>query len=90
MSEVNRIRWHDETETSIVASIGCVGTLDPHAFKLFKPGPVDGEWLLTSELPGQGAWRLYGDGPEGLKKAAEGWLEEFTASLGAVFPEPAP
>jgi hypothetical protein len=86
-----RIHWSDEPEASMTACFGYAGTVGPHLFQIHKPlpggGPEWSEWILTCRLPGMEGKRHYGDSAEELKPAAERWLTEFTASLGASFPE---
>jgi len=78
-----RIRWEQAQDDSV---LGYAGTIDPAAFKiLWLPGA--GDWWLTSNLPGQEGKRHYGDTSDEVKPAAEEWLAEFTASLGAIFPK---
>ena len=83
-----RIRWEDQPEPG--GSIGYVGTLPGRAFTIWPPLAKDEEWLLACALSDMAAKRCFGSGPDELKAEAERWLEQFVASLGAVFPpEPA-
>ena len=82
-----RIRWSDDPAVCFVACIGSVGTVDPAVFQIFAPDRMAVEWILTTSLPGMEDKRHYGDSADELKAEAERWLEEFTASLGAVFPD---
>ena len=85
-----RIRWTDEPETGDAE--GSVGTLEPVMFYIDIVNEADTDlWVLTTKLPGmeREPYRLYRSDRDILKAAAERWLEEFTSSLGAVFPEPA-
>jgi hypothetical protein len=80
-----RIRW----EQPVLSLFGYIaGETGVRTFKVQcpEPGDIDGPWVLTSMLPGQYEWRLSGDEPEPLRRAAEGWVAEFVSSLGAVFP----
>ena len=81
------IRW----EQPVLTLWGYVaGETKVATFTIRCPEDGHGDWRLTSALPGQGEWRLYCDGPDALRKAAEGWLADFARSLGAIFPvEPA-
>ena len=88
MTEI-RIRWSDEPASCIVACTGSVGTVDPAVFQIFAPDHMAVEWILATSLPGMEESRSYRDGPAELKADAEGWLSEFVASLGAIFPEDA-
>ena len=83
-----RIRWQDDVLGSGEAD-GFTGTLDPPAFAIWKPPQAGGEWVLTSNLPGQEHDRGFDVTPGKLKAVAERWLAEFVSSLGAVFPEDA-
>ena len=80
----DRIRWNDD---GFATFTGHIGTLNPHAFQIWKPLGDEGEWVLTAALPGMGNVARYGDGPEALKPEAERLLAQFVASLGAVFPD---
>lgn len=84
MTETNHIRWSDDPADAC-HFIGHVGTITEPAFKLY--GPIDGSdrWLLSIRLKGAAEF-AYGDGPDALKAEAERRLEQFVASLGAVFP----
>lgn len=64
---------------------GYVGTRTAPMFNLFLVTPGGpAPWALRSELlEGYSA----GTDPDELKAEAKRWLEEFVASLGAVFPE---
>ena len=77
-----RIRWQD---TKYGGWTGHVGTLDPWAFQIFTTGLGYAGWSLTATLPG--SLGEAGDDPDELKLTAERLLAEFTASLGASFPE---
>ena len=83
-----RIRWQDDVLGSGEAD-GFTGTLDPPAFAIWKPPQAGGEWVLTSNLPGQEHDRGFDVAPGKLKAVAERWLAEFAASLGASFEGPA-
>jgi hypothetical protein len=89
-----RIRWERNDDGSRVtpAHKGYVGTIGEAQFFIFEPDDRDPWWILTSSLPGlpgagQAERRAYGDDTDKLKAEAERWLERFTASLGAIFPE---
>jgi len=90
-----RIRWTGADGTREFATfLGYTGTLDVPQFTIYAPDEATGgehpeEWLLASRLPGQD-YVSYGDGPEPLKACAEERLEEFAASIGAIFLEPPP
>jgi len=87
MTETTRIRWEP---TQYGGWTGHVGTLEPWAYQIWKPGDETPEWRLTSALFGQYGRRVDNDNPGALKAEAERWLEEFVSSLGASFePEPA-
>lgn len=84
-----RIRWQDDVLGSGEAD-GFTGTLAHPAFAIWKPPQAGGEWVLTSNLPGQEHDRSFDVAPDKLKAEAERWLAEFITSLGATFPaEPA-
>jgi hypothetical protein len=77
-----RIRWTDEPRTST----GYVGEIEPHVFQIW--GSSDGmRWMLLSSLPGTVSKQFEGTDLAELKAEAERWLEQFAASLGAVFLE---
>jgi hypothetical protein len=85
------IRWEQETPQDIN---GYVGTMDVPMFQLWRT-PCDygdvliGDWVLSSGVPKLATHRLHSSRDvDALKAEAERWLEEFTASIGAVFPEP--
>lgn len=88
MTETTRIRWEDKTPASgdvyNVASIGYVGTVEESAFIIYTPDEAHAGWLLSVRLT-PGSRFFYGASQDELKDRAERWLEEFTASLGAVF-----
>jgi hypothetical protein len=77
-----RIRW-EPTEHG--GFIGHVGTLDPWVLQIWRPDD-SGVLRLDSTLPGQFGCHVENTDPKPLKAEAERWLEEFVASLGAVFP----
>ncbi len=81
----NRIRWGPNSRGGF---LGHVGTAEPWAFQIWKPGDETLEWRLISALFGQHGRRFDNDDSDTLKAEAERWLEEFACSLGAVFPEP--
>ena len=81
---IDRIRWHAGPVTSRTAWSGDVGTLKRNAFEIIGPIFSGESHTILSYLPGQQRRELNGD-PEALKKAAEGWLVEFAADLGASF-----
>ena len=84
-----RIRWHDKTpgnsDVYNIAHIGYVGTVEESAFIIYTPDTMHADWLLSVRLI-PGSTFLYADTPGELKAEAERWLEEFVASLGAIFP----
>lgn len=82
----DRIRWHDEPSGGMAACTGSVGTLNPAMFHIWRPDAHCAEWQLTTRLHDMEQKHCYGGDPEELKAEAERWLEEFTASIGAVFP----
>lgn len=86
-----RIRWEAAPEASSAAWHGYAGTLDLMLFVIHRPVPGGtGYWgqpVLATHIPGMTDERHYDDDPEALKAEAERWLEEYAASLGAVFPE---
>jgi hypothetical protein len=81
---VPRIRWEGEADRLR----GYIGETDP--LRLTITGPV-GDcdwWQLQAWIPGvAGSTTATSGGPDDLKAEAERWLEEFTVSLGAVFPD---
>ena len=82
MTETTRIRWEP---TQYGGWTGHVGTLEPWAYQIWKPGDETPEWRLTSALFGQYGRRVDNDNPGALKAEAECWLEDFVSSLGASF-----
>jgi len=78
-----RILWNDGNDYT-----GPVGVMGPFAFFIVRVYAAE-KWMLTAELPGLGRKQARSDDPDELKATAERWLEEFVASLGAVFPGPA-
>ena len=90
-----RIRWHEEYPGTFY---GRVGTLESWGFELWQsPGDcgdyVLGDWVLTAPFIFadrrlmNGRYTLSDRDPEKLNADAERLLGEFTASLGAVFPD---
>lgn len=84
MTDTTRLRW-EPGEDGIL--FGYCGTLKPWVFAICPPGSPGEFWMISTSFP-LGQPRYVGSEKE-ARKAAERWLEEFTASLGAVFPEPA-
>ena len=85
-----RIRWQADALGSGEAD-GFVGIIESSAFAIWKPPQAGGEWVLTSNLPGQENDRSFDANPDKLKLKAEAerWLERFVSSLGASFEDPA-
>lgn len=87
-----RIRWEDnERRWDDSGSIlGYVGTRSEWMFQIGEANDDadDEELMLTVAFPGTHQAASIGSGvsPLGLKAEAERWLEESTASIGAVFP----
>jgi hypothetical protein len=93
-----RIRWH-HVDGTVVEWFGFVGTVTAEAlFQILHPvakptedimGRRFDEWALCTTFPGYAEQVRYGGRDDGaqdrLKAEAERWLEEFAASLGAVF-----
>jgi hypothetical protein len=80
-----RIRW-DEDAALLVWS-GYVGTAAAQLFTIAAPLPGSGKgFLLMSRLPGMD-FSCSRPRLEEAQAEAERWLEEFTASLGAVWPD---
>jgi hypothetical protein len=80
-----RIRWEQSEYGGSL--LGYAGTFDGWLFQIFKASDDidDGTQALMATLPGAlGDYRYKIDLDE-LKAEAERWLEEFTASIGAVF-----
>lgn len=96
-----RIRWHAGERGEIVAWLGYAGTVNAALFQILRPlknstpGHRFDEWALCATLPGAQGKARYAysleepQAVEELKAQAEHWLEEFVASLGAIFPAPA-
>ncbi len=101
MTETTRIRWH-HVDGTVVEWFGYVGTVTETAlFQILHPvakpteaimGSRFDEWALCTTFPGESAKARYAGDRDGtkavteLKAEAERWLEEFAASLGAIFP----
>lgn len=79
-----RIRWRPETSL-VPGHAGHVGALDQALFRIYGPDSPDGEYMLTTALPGMEDCRSWGAEDE-VKAEAERWLTKFASSLGAVFP----
>ena len=77
-----RLRW-EPGEDGIL--FGYCGTLKPWAFAICPPGSPGEFWMISTPFP-LGQPRYVGSEEE-ARRAAERWLGEFTASLGAVFPD---
>ena len=80
-----RIRWEPAAGGG---AFGYVGTRGTALFKVWQPREGIGTaqpWAIKSDWM---AGYATGAAPDTLKAEAERWLEEFTSSLGAVFPEP--
>lgn len=82
-----RIRWEPAEHGGFT---GHVGNINPPLFTLRRRRVA---WVLTAAIPGT-SYRIIRDDAAHplppvteLKGQAERWLEEFTSSLGAVFPE---
>jgi len=83
-----RIRWQDDHDSETGAAVGYVGAVASYVFKIWPPEDDDAEeWMLATALPGMAFKRADDADPEKLKAEAERWLEEFVASLGAIFPD---
>jgi endogenous inhibitor of DNA gyrase (YacG/DUF329 family) len=81
-----RIRWTEDAALSIWA--GRVGKCGAQLFTIAAPATVTEGFLLMSRLPGMD-FSCSRSRLEEAQAEAERWLEEFTASLGATFAEPA-
>ena len=79
-----RIRWEP---AKYGGWTGHVGTLDPWLFQIWQVDGPDSPWRLDSALPGQFGYHVDHPDTKALKLHAERWLEEFAASLGAIFPD---
>jgi hypothetical protein len=79
------IRWEDNGTADFLG--GYPGTTDTCLFEMYGPGGLNAEWTLQSFLPGQVGVTRFGASPDELKPRAEELLREFTASVGAVFPD---
>jgi hypothetical protein len=84
LSATTRLRW-EPGEDGIL--FGYSGTLKPWVFAICPPGSPGEFWMISTAFP-LGQPRYVGSEKE-ARAAAERWLEEFTASLGAVFPDAA-
>jgi hypothetical protein len=81
MTEIARLRW-EPGEDGIL--FGYSGTLKPWVFAICPPVSPGDFWMISTSFPlGQ---PCYVGSEKEARKAAERWLGEFTASLGAVFP----
>ena len=91
-----RIRWH-HVDGTVVEWFGYVGTVKTPPFHILHPVAREAgrhrfdEWALCCTFLGEEGEPRYGGtypgAPGQLKAEAERWLEEFVASLGAVFPD---
>lgn len=91
-----RIRW-TAVDGTVVSWFGYVGTAKTALFQILHPVSSEtstrfDEWALCATFTGAQDKPRYGGNdpgaPDRLKAEAERWLEEYVASLGAVFPEP--
>jgi len=76
-----RIRWEPLLGGNFD---GYVGTMTSPMFEVFSVNMVQ-PWVVRSDLL---AGYSTGTHPDDLKAEAERWLEEFVASIGAIFPTP--
>ena len=83
MTATTRIRWTEDN--GVVAWSGTIGVIPSHQFVIIRPERGSDEYALGCLLPGMDG-HAYGN-PDELKAEAERWLEEYVASLGAVFPD---
>jgi DNA-directed RNA polymerase subunit RPC12/RpoP len=87
----DRIRWipNDDGKPYTAAHLGYASAGGTVLFRIYAPDKhSDPVWIVVSDLPGQDRHRWQGDDPDELKIVAGRWLEEFAASLGAVFRAP--
>lgn len=85
----DRIRWQPELGLFSGFS-GYAGTIGAALFRIYADQLAGGGHALLGNLLGMPSGPAYGTEGE-VKAEAERWLEEFAASLGAVFPdEPRP
>lgn len=80
----DRIRWH-ETETGDL--IGYAGSAGDWLFRAFQTDHTIDEWCVFTQFPGCIGENRTRCGLDEMKAEAERWLEEFAASIGAVFPK---
>lgn len=79
-----RVRWETGPSGNL---LGRVGTLPFWSFQILQSGdPAEG-FKLFPQLPGLASVIARSVDVDELKAEAEGWLEEFVTSLGAVFPD---
>jgi hypothetical protein len=84
-SGTGRIRWQ-LGEGGIL--FGYSGTLKPWVFAICPPSAPGDFWMISTPFP-LSQPRYVGSEQE-ARAAAERWLAEFIALLGAIFPEPEP
>jgi hypothetical protein len=72
-----RIRW-EQPVLSLWGYVAGETELSTFTIRCPEGGEI---WTLTSSLPGQRKWRLSDRAPDALRKAAEGWLAEFAATV---------
>jgi hypothetical protein len=86
MTETKRIRWEEEAGRGYEL-VGYVGTLEQWVFRAWESRGAG--WTLEAQLPDVPSppGVLLRDTLDELKAEAERWLEDFTSSLGAVFPD---
>lgn len=81
-----RIRWEDSGYAD--GLLGYVGSMPEWAFQIWTGGNRAKYQLITAlPIAPAGSERPESANPEELKAEAEKRLAEFTASLGATFPE---
>lgn len=92
----DRIRW-ERIDGTVTSWFGYVGSHKTPLFQILHPVATKPDartqfhkWALAATFTQEVRYPEIAEGAQAaLKAEAEEWLEEFTASLGAIFPEPA-
>ena len=81
----DRIQWEPDGQHAFRGSVGRCRDLFGIHWSSVRGDP---DWILDTRLAGMESRIAKDDSRIALERIAAGWLEEYAASLGAVFPGP--